>query len=380
MTSIDIVENNELNGQGYRPCTKRKLLQQSCAFTAIPADKACSGPSQMQCIQMPISLMSSSSANNMREDQNFVVNTAFPDHNKGSKLLRLARSFNNFYFSGYQSKEYRPLFCQGHHMGLVSRDVEVELLNFQDVFVIHSDRIDLCPGVTGYEEISAQVASVLRLLREKNIFIALKSWRNETYDIRPHYGQPPLFAMERAATCIFGLRQYGVDVNGYVVQDDGSLSVWMQRRAKTKPTWPGSLDNFTAGGLSTGYSIRDTVIKETEEEANLPKHLAENMEPAGCVGIFFQSERGLFPNTEFVFDIQLPKDFVPTNNDGEVDEFMLVPASEIVDKICDPQMKTTSTPVTLDFLVRKGIVNLENEPDLPELIELLHIPVHSLYK
>ena len=77
------------------------------------------------------------------------------------------------------------------------------------------------------------------------------------------------------------------------------------------------------------------------------------------LSIFFQSERGLFPNTEFVFDVQLPKDFVPTNNDGEVDEFMLVPASELVDKICDPQMKTTSCPVTLDFLVRKGIVNLE---------------------
>ena len=47
---------------------------------------------------------------------------------------------------------------------------------------------------------------------------------------------------------------------------------------------------------------------------------------------------------------------MPSNNDGEVDEFCLVPASQLVEKICDPQMKTTSCPVTLDFLIRKGIL------------------------
>ena len=68
----------------------------------------------------------------------------------------------------------------------------------------------------------------------------------------------------------------------------------------------------------------------------------------------------MFPNTEFVFDIELPQDFVPKNNDGEAEEFILVPASEVVEKICDPQMKMTSVPVTLDFLIRKGVINHES--------------------
>ena len=44
---------------------------------------------------------------------------------------------------------------------------------------------------------------------------------------------------------------------------------------------------------------------------------------------FFESERGVFPQTEFVFDLELPVDFVPTNNDGEVDEFELVPVAQV---------------------------------------------------
>ena len=53
-----------------------------------------------------------------------------------------------------------------------------------------------------------------------------------------------LFTMERSATCMFGLRQYGVDVNGYIKDDNGQISVWLQKRSVTKPTWPGRWDNF----------------------------------------------------------------------------------------------------------------------------------------
>ena len=52
--------------------------------------------------------------------------------------------------------------------------------------------------------------------------------------------------MERSATCLFGLRQYGVDINGYVVDENGDISVWMQKRSINKSTWPGKLDNFVS--------------------------------------------------------------------------------------------------------------------------------------
>ncbi len=45
---------------------------------------------------------------------------------------------------------------------------------------------------------------------------------------------------------MFGLLQYGVDINGYVNHPELGLSLWMQRRAKTKQTWPGRIDNFVS--------------------------------------------------------------------------------------------------------------------------------------
>ena len=87
-------------------------------------------------------------------------------------------------FLGYRSNLFKPLFCQGHHIGLVAKEVEQELLPYQDVFALHPDKIDLCPGIVGYNEISAKVDLVLRSLRDKNLFQALRGWRNETYDIR----------------------------------------------------------------------------------------------------------------------------------------------------------------------------------------------------
>ena len=45
---------------------------------------------------------------------------------------------------------------------------------------------------------------------------------------------------------MFGLRQYGVDINGYVMDPEKGLCIWMQKRSVSKPTWPGKWDNFVS--------------------------------------------------------------------------------------------------------------------------------------
>jgi len=120
-------------------------------------------------------------------------------------------------------------------------------------------------------------------------------------------------------------------------------------------------------------------VKEAGEEAGVPKTLAESVVPAGTVSFFHKSERGLHPQTEFVFDLELPEIFVPNNIDGEVSEFRLVDLEQVVDIVTSEDYKSTSSPIALDWLIRHGHLSAEVEPDLPEVVELLHLPLHNLY-
>lgn len=86
-----------------------------------------------------------------------------------------------------------------------------------------------------------------------------------------------------------------------------------------------SIKTQVGGGLSTKNTIITTATKESSEEASIPSdYLMENLKPAGAVSFFYESNYGLFPNTEFVFDLELSEDFEPSNNDGEVEGFVLV--------------------------------------------------------
>lgn len=58
--------------------------------------------------------------------------------------------------------------------------------------------------------------------------------------------EPSLLRMERAATCMFGIRQYGVDITGYVRHPQEGLCIWMQKRSVTKQRWPGMWDNMVS--------------------------------------------------------------------------------------------------------------------------------------
>ena len=62
----------------------------------------------------------------------------------------------------------------------------------------------------------------------------------------------PLFKIKRAAMSRFGILTYGICVNAYVVNDDRSISLWMQRRSLTSSRFPGKLDSFVSIYSSLG--------------------------------------------------------------------------------------------------------------------------------
>ena len=54
--------------------------------------------------------------------------------------------------------------------------------------------------------------------------------------------------VERAAAPLLGAPAYGVFCTAYVQDASGApAEVWLGRRSKSKPTWPGLLDSVAAG-------------------------------------------------------------------------------------------------------------------------------------
>ena len=80
-------------------------------------------------------------------------------------------------------------------------------------------------------------------MRDKDHFKVLKGWRNEHYYVRTKFSEEALLKIERSGVSIFGFKSYGCHINGYIKKDD-QYFMWIPRRSKTKPTYPGMLDNF----------------------------------------------------------------------------------------------------------------------------------------
>ena len=60
-----------------------------------------------------------------------------------------------------------------------------------------------------------------------------------------------------------------------------------------------------------GLSPQENVIKECQEEASIPRELAQLAVPAGAVSYCSEQAEGLKRDVLFCYDLELPQDFVP---------------------------------------------------------------------
>jgi 8-oxo-dGTP pyrophosphatase MutT (NUDIX family) len=155
-------------------------------------------------------------------------------------------------------------------------------------------------------------------------------WRGEAYACERPVADPErqrgetLFEMERAAFRFFGLQSRAAHINGYA--PDGRL--WCGRRAPSKATDPGLLDNLAAGGLPAGEALARCAQRELGEEAGVPAEIARGVVDLGAVLTRRRVREGWHEEVLQVFQLQLPAGFVPRNQDGEVSEFLCLDAEE----------------------------------------------------
>ena len=102
------------------------------------------------------------------------------------------------------------------------------------------------------------------------------------------------------------------------------------------------------------------MIKESAEEANVKKSLARKAKAVGTINYCVETAEGLCPDTMFIYDLELPKRFIPKCNDNEIEKFFLMDDKEVLKRIeNDSDFKPNSKLVTLDFLIRKKLLDSE---------------------
>jgi hypothetical protein len=272
--------------------------------------------------------------------------------------------------NNYDPARVVPLFAGRDRVGLLRHDNAAALRRFPDVFAVADDRVNLVARGDVAAVSRAVDAVVDALVAEKRV----PKWRNETFDVAPRWGAPAVFRLDRGAVPFFGTRAYGVHLNGYL-WESGSLHLWVGRRAPDKRVAPDKLDNIVAGGIGNGHGLQETLLKEGEEEASIPRNLTSDALPAGVVSYRMENELGVRDDVLFVFDLEMPADFVPKNQDGEIAHFELMPASAVLDRVrTSDDFKFNVNLVILDFALRHGILR----PDDLEYLDVatgLHRPL-----
>ena len=282
----------------------------------------------------------------------------------------------------FSTQGYLPFIVSDELIGWAKDGFVEHLKPYTSVFNITAKQFSFVDNLNTELLRTKAISSVVDTLYQQGI---INSWVGETYAITNTFGEDPFFYMERAAVAYFGVRAYGVHVNGLVEKADG-LHIWIARRTKDKPFWPGKLDQIVAGGQPAGIGLLENVIKESAEEANIPEHLAAQAELVSEIHYLgkntlkkspkdsVNSWLGMNSDTLFNYDLWLPEEFIPENTDGEVDEFMLMSLDELA-YLTDTtdEFKNNCNLVNIDLLLRYDMIN-ENHPDFNEINKQLYTP------
>lgn len=259
--------------------------------------------------------------------------------------------------------KFLPWQIGAHRAGWVRRDVAERLAGYPTVFSVDDKGVRLKDHLGNFDHRSAAVGDVTRDLYESGIFTG---WRGEWFPVLPRFGEAALLRLERSAVPVFGVHGYGVHMNGFV-RDAGRLRLWVGRRAENRPIEPGKLDHLVAGGIPLGLGVAECLIKEGEEEASIPAALMAQARPVGAIRYRMEHQGWLRNDTMFVYDLELPADFTPSNNDGEIASFQLMELDEVRDILERGQeFKFNVALVLIDFLIRHGAI-APDEPDYSDL-------------
>lgn len=275
----------------------------------------------------------------------------------------------------YNIGRFRPFVAESETVGWITHTLAHRLRRFPNIFTVTPQGVFLNPALVTVADRTTAVAEVLTVLVREGYMPPL---RRELFPVVQRFGGPEFLHLDRSAVPLFGVRAFGIHVNGFVRMASG-IKLWIGRRSRIKAVAPGKLDNLAAGGQPAGLSLLENLVKECAEEADIPRALAETARPVGAITYCMENGQGLKIDCMFCFDLDLPADFMPRNTDGEMESFTLMPVAEVIEKVrLTDEFKFNVNLVILDFAIRHGFVTPEQEPDYLGLLFSLRGPAQPL--
>ncbi|SOZ98090.1 conserved hypothetical protein; putative exported protein [Cupriavidus taiwanensis] len=212
--------------------------------------------------------------------------------------------------------------------------------------------VALLPGRDDFDARSAALQALARQLADAG---HVRGWRDELFAVTPALDAPAVAVVERAAARFLGLLTFASHMNGIV---DGAAgdppALWISRRSPAKAVDPGMWDNLVAGGMPHGSDPLTTLVRECEEESGIPPDLARGVQAHGMIEVLRDLPEGVQWERVYVYDLLLPPDFIPHNQDGEVSEHRRVEVAPLLAIMSAGAMTVDATLVTLDALGRRG--------------------------
>lgn len=293
-----------------------------------------------------------------------------------------------------------PLYYQNVVIGAVQENIS-QLLKEEckDVFIVLDTHILINPNISSIDLFFFMKKIALILHEKYNIIPPLRgenlsvfplnrvseilSTENDANTILQSSG---LFEIDRNATSPFGIVTFGVMLNCFTRNKDGSLSMWIAQRSLKKPIhqYPGKLDPIIGGAVEAGVSPRQALIKEAWEECSMPKYLAEKAVFKGFVSYLMRQYGGIKFQILFCYDLDLSGTkmpfWQPRVNDKSIEKFFLMSAQEVADRLrYTDDFKGGSNLIKIDFLIRNNIIRKDEKfyKQIKNSLRNLLLPFHN---
>ena len=230
------------------------------------------------------------------------------------------------------------------------------------------------------EERNERLNELLTEAKEKGTFKTLQKWSGEPF---PVYGpnREVVLSIERVAAPLFGVVTYAVQFIVYCEKPDG-MFIWAARRSPKKWLYPNKLGVTVAGGIPTGESPFECVVRESMEEAGLPLELVRSHARAvGTVNYVTATdtkttsggEAGLIrAEVQFLYEMKVDASVVPKPHDMEASDISLYSLEEIKRALDDGEFTPGNACYVLAFFIKHGIVTFENEVNYTAIMSRLH--------